>query len=407
MHSCPAQIRVVNWGRKTGKTWAVAYEVVVAAMGGEGCPRPLVWVVAPTYKQAAELFRDLRGIIHGTELKQFVARATLNPMMFELRNGGTIEIHSADDPDTLRGPNVHFLVLEEAAQMSDYAVNSVLMPSLAVTRGRAIMISTPKGKNWFYHRFLAGLDPLVPNTASFHATCYDNPYVDQAFVESEKARFSGRHFAQEYLAEFLADGGEVFRRVRECTNGSLALPVEPIPGKRYTIGVDWAKYHDFTVMTVLDVHSRKVVAWDRFNHLDYNIQISRLADLAKTYNQAYVLMDASNESSLVDICMTEGIRNVEGFKFTYESKKNVVDALVVGIERGELTIPNIPQLIAELEAFEYTKTNAGNIRAAAPEGEGYYDDCVISLALAWYHARNRSGGGVSHISSAMSGTRVA
>jgi len=39
-----------------------------------------------------------------------------------------------------------------------------------------------------------------------------------------------------------------------------------------------------------------------------------------------------------------------------------------------------PEGIDELEAFEYSVTDSGNVRTSAPSG--IHDDCVIALALA-------------------------
>ena len=50
------------------------------------------------------------------------------------------------------------------------------------------------------------------------------------------------------------------------------------------------------------------------------------------------------------------------------------------IEQREITFPEIPELLNELNLFEVEQTKAGNMRYNAPEG--YHDDIVISMALA-------------------------
>jgi len=75
--------------------------------------------------------------------------------------------------------------------------------------------------------------------------------------------------------------------------------------------------------------------------------------------------------------------NVRGYKFTQTSKAALVDNLAIKLERRELVLPTpelCPELVDELEAFEYSTTDQGNVRAGAPYG--YHDDCVIGLALA-------------------------
>ena len=62
--------------------------------------------------------------------------------------------------------------------------------------------------------------------------------------------------------------------------------------------------------------------------------------------------------------------------------------LALMIERGDIVLPRAelwPEGIDELEAFEYSVTEAGNVRTSAPYGT--HDDCVIGLALAAWSIR--------------------
>ena len=57
------------------------------------------------------------------------------------------------------------------------------------------------------------------------------------------------------------------------------------------------------------------------------------------------------------------------------------------LERREIVLPRpelAPELVDELEAFEYSITDSGNVRTSAPSGAK--DDCVMGLALAAWHA---------------------
>ena len=82
-----------------------------------------------------------------------------------------------------------------------------------------------------------------------------------------------RIFRQEFLAEFILDGGSVFRSVDACVHdeGDHSGP--------YVIGVDWGKRDDFTVFTVADRDTGRVVAIDRMNQIDYRLQTQRLKSL--------------------------------------------------------------------------------------------------------------------------------
>src|SRR5690606_2173367 len=77
---------------------------------------------------------------------------------------------------------------------------------------------------------------------------------------------------------------------------------------------------------------------------------------------------------------------VEPFNFTSKSKVNLIDNLIIATEQGEISFPNIPELINELELFEYDLTSL-SVKYSAPAG--FHDDLVIALALAYQMASHR------------------
>ena len=48
-----------------------------------------------------------------------------------------------------------------------------------------------------------------------------------------------------------------------------------------------------------------------------------------------------------------------------------------------------PEGIDELEAFQFSVTDMGNVRTSAPSG--FHDDCVMALALAAWHLPPEGG----------------
>jgi hypothetical protein len=77
------------------------------------------------------------------------------------------------------------------------------------------------------------------------------------------------------------------------------------------------------------------------------------------------------------------------FKFTSQSKQQIMEGLAVGIQSRKITFPD-GLIKTELENFEYQYTRTG-VRYTAPEG--MHDDCVCALALAWkgYGENSQSG----------------
>lgn len=367
MHFSKARYRIASCGRRFGKTYMAANEIVKHAWEN---PNHACWWVAPTYQQARIAFDLIKR--HWPKLAVNINRSEL---FIEFPNGGRIDFKSADRPDNLRGFGLHFLVIDEAAFVAEETWNDVLRPALADKKGRLVAIGTPKGKNWFYHLWVRGQDSQYPDYESWKFPTHMNPYIPKEELEELKRTLPERVYKQEILAEFLEESGGVFRNVQRCVK-RYELPAEPA-GSVF-LGVDLAKYEDFTVLVAVDT-TGKVIYFDRFNQLDWGVQKSRIVDVTQKYN-ARVIVDSTGVGDPIFEDLRRSGLDVEGYKFTNTTKENLINNLSIKIERQEVTFPNIPELINELSIYQYEITKNGHVRMNAPPG--YHDDCVIALALA-------------------------
>lgn len=360
-----ARFKVVACGRRWGKTTLGMVAVVEEILQGQH-----VWWVAPTYPTGLELW---------TTLKQ-----TLNPIVTEkseqyrrlaIRGGGVVRVVSADSADNLRGVGLDFMVIDEAAFVPVDVWQAVLRPTLSDTGGGALIISTSNGHNWFQRGYQQGQDTLAhPTWASWQAPSSDNPLITAEEIDEARSQLPADIFRQEYLAEFIRDAGAVFRNIRACV-GSQEL------SGRYAVGIDWAQSKDFTVITVIDTQTGAVVDIDRFNQIDYDTQIARLQAVWDTWGVRYGLSEANAMGTpILERIQMRGM-SVEGFWTSNETKARIIQQLQVAFERGEITIPDNPTLIAELQAYEIKRLPSGRFRYEAPAG--MHDDMVMSLALAW------------------------
>jgi hypothetical protein len=156
------------------------------------------------------------------------------------------------------------------------------------------------------------------------------------------------------------------------------------------MGTDLAKAEDFTVSVVMRLDNRHIVAWDRFQGITWDMQMPRIAELSKRYNNAKVLIDSTGVGDPVYDTLRATGTYVDPYKFTQPSKENLIRGLMIALENNEVTYPEIVELINELEAFEYTTGSTGIMRYQAPQG--FHDDCVIALALTVEAARVGSTG---------------
>lgn len=365
-----ARFKVVACGRRWGKTTLGVH--VAADMAANR--RKQVWWVAPTYSLAFQVWRKFKEI-----LAPFWSYKLEAERHIDLPGGGSITIKSADDPNSLRGVGLDYLVVDEAAYVVEEAWTASLRPALTDRRGRALLISTPRGRNWFWRLYLRGKGSDHPDWQSWQFATETNPTIDPAEIEDARALLPVRIFQQEYLAEFLEGGGEVFRRVRQAA--TAPTDAAPQPGHTYTMGCDWGRREDFTALAVVDATARRMVALERFTLVEWALQRERLVGLARRWRVESILAEANAMGEPnIEALQREGLPT-EGFWTTGQSKPYIIESLNLAIERGDLALLPDESLLGELEAYTFEQMPSGQYRYHAPPG--LHDDTVIALALAW------------------------
>jgi len=109
-----------------------------------------------------------------------------------------IVFRSADDPNQLRGANVGFLWLDEAALM-DEEIWPIAIPTLRHRPGRAIATTTPRGKNWLYTLWTDGGEDY----SIIESATTDNAYLPSHFVATLKQSMTSEMYAQEVPGHFI------------------------------------------------------------------------------------------------------------------------------------------------------------------------------------------------------------
>lgn len=392
-------------GTKFGKTYGSAIAMVREAFNN---PDSTNWWVAPTYKQADNARSLVKRFLPPDS---YYDKPSENRLIL-LRPDGSehsyIEFKSGDNDDGLRGFGVHFVVIDEAARIPYDSYVSVIT-TLTQTMGRAIIISTPKGRGWFYDEYQKGekfwedgTPKYGPDEKDENAEYYSirlptwsNPWVKLEALRQMKKNLPEDVFRQEVAAQFLLESAGVFRGMRSCLRGALQ---EPQPGHRYVMGVDLGRLRDYSVLVVMDAAQRHVVYFDRFKDLAWEVQYKRIIEIARRY-RAQVVMDSTGIGDPITAQIASAGIPVYPYKIGgTAAKQQLIDKLRVNIENHQISFPYIPVLMRELEAYEYQVTDRGVVRFSAPSGK--HDDAVIALALAvwvvdqapWvYRYRNERG----------------
>jgi len=267
------------------------------------------------------------------------------------------------------------MIVDEASRIKRDVWQSYLYGRLTSRQGKSVMISTPFGKNWFHQEWVRAKN--AKDGASFRFTSLDGVSITKKEWERAKETLPEQVFKQEYQALFLEDAASVFRGVREIISDDCLKEPE---NHKYILGVDLGKHEDFTVLTVLDKYTHKVVHWERFKKIDWNLQKERIMATSKKYNNARIIIDSTGLGDPISDDLKHHGLIVDDFKISGKSKSQLIDKLSIYIQQKAIQIPPNDILTDELESYGYQLSDSGNIKYSAPTG--LHDDCVISLALA-------------------------
>lgn len=380
------RFNVVACGRRWGKT-ELGMDLAKATAIGSSAPTG--WF-SPTFNMMTDVWRELERTLY-----PLIVGKNKTERYMRLEGGGQIDFWSLDNPDMARGRKYKRVIVDEAAMVPqlDYAIEYVIRPMLADMIGDLWMLSTPKGRNYFWRGFQWGQDEALADWASWKMPTAENPYIKPEEIEAARQQLPERIFAQEFLAEFLEDEGAVFRNIGACMNAPDTTPADH-EGHKLVAGVDWGKHNDFTCISVGCKTCHCEVAIDRFNQIDYEFQRKRLIGLVQRWKVKNVFPEsnAMGEPIIEQLqrdAALSGVR-IQAFTTTASTKPPLIENLALALEKEEWQFINDPVGRGELEAYE-RKVNANTGRSSYSAPDGLHDDTVMARALMLHGAMNIRG----------------
>ena len=360
--------------RQVGKSLLLVNLILYYGINDKGSK---IGVITPIYQQARKLMEDLyeaikdSGIVEATNFSNFEIK---------LKTGSKIYFRSSEREDGLSGYTFDYLFLDEASYQSEDAWKRAIQPTALVHGKKVVLFSTPRGRDWFYELFQMGQDPNSPMHSSVRMEQCDNPYIDKEEIAAAKRSLPDSIFRAEYLGEFLEGESQVFQNFNANCFDKWPKPV----GKCY-IGVDLAQTGDYTVATVIDA-TGAVVEIYRDNHKEWETMQTNIIQLARKY-AATVMIETNSMGSVVLEGIKKKYQDTHGFNTSNQSKRDIVESLIMGFNEGTVKIPSatlLPELHRELEVFEMTyNPQTRSVKYAARNS--FHDDMVISLCIANYN----------------------
>ena len=232
-----------------------------------------------------------------------------NKGSLELENGSKI-LASSTSASAVRGGSYNIIFLDEFAYVPANVAEqffSSVYPTISSGKSTKVMIvSTPHGMNMFYKLWVdaeEGRNTYVPIEVHWSEV----PGRDDKWKEETIKNTSQSQFNTEFECEFLGSIDTLISphklkqltyRTPKKSSAGLDVHVPPKPDHTYIITADVSRgtSNDYSAFVVVDVSEipYRVVAKYRDNEIKPLIFPSKIYDVARAYNQAFVLIEVND-----------------------------------------------------------------------------------------------------------------
>lgn len=344
-------------------------------------PAVLWWQLAPTEKMAKQNWRELKQYFP----KEWVVACSDSAYTMQTIGGGIIEVRSGYDPDSLVGVGLDLVTITEAARFKDLNIAWANLEARLNSPGRgrkkdrlnknygqgkAIINSSPLGKNDFYHLWCRGQKnhedySSVWWSAQYPWTC--NPYNEElarevvhtrygkmTYEETLKRQLGTRLFQSNYLADFVAEDGSVFKNFEEKCVINLFTEVDlngksqkdyikewqkPDPTYEYIGGYDPAtgSSGDTPAFVIRCVNTNRIVRVFDLYGRDYTQQYEFIANMCKMYNYAPIAWLRTGHTAIEGQFEKRGITEIP-IDEQGSNKGKLVQTLELAVENGDVQV---------------------------------------------------------------------
>lgn len=340
-------------------------------------------MIEPTLAQGRRVFKQILKAIPN---KSLIKSANATLLEIEFSNGSSILFRAAEQKENLRGLTVKgsILIIDEAAFIQQ-DIFEILYPLVDANHCPVLFISTPLFTSGeFYNKYIEGTKEN-PITKSYNWSEYDtSKYLSYEKLMYYRDRLSPLKYRSEYEGEFITEGSYVFGEINNAI-----LPYSKKPALYG--GLDWGAGggNDYTVLILLD-EDCTVTAIHSTNNLTPTLQVEYFSNILINNPSLISLQVEMNSIGTVYKDMLQGRIStfIQEFYTTNDTKRRIIEQLIAAFQRGEIHIPNDPELLNELSHYNIEKTKTGYTY----NGDGAHDDYVLALAFAYDSYLNGGGG---------------
>jgi hypothetical protein len=344
-----ARYKVLNWGRRSGKTTYFAYEALGTALSFD---KSQTTYYAQSFGDARDIAWDIFLDIFGEAIKhknQSLLEITLHNV-----HGGESYVNlkgweSVANAGKGRGTENDLLLMDEVAFCKQFLrhYEKVLEPTLLTRRGRAVFGSTPDGFNDFYE--LAQRAQLNEDGSWFysHATSYDNPNNPADDLDKLRKSKPEDVWAQEYLADFRKRQGLVYKDFNRNTH---LFNTPPREFSEIIAGVDFGFVAPAAVLTIM--RDRNRTYWITDELYKTGLTDDALAEYVAARKYAKVYPDPAQPQS-IQVMKNKGVNVREVIKGAGSVDAGIRKLSEMFKQNRIRVHASCKNLILELETYAY------------------------------------------------------
>jgi hypothetical protein len=381
----PHRFKVICAGRRSGKTLlACDFLTIVAST----TPNSLCWLVGQTYQSAQDAaWPLLKANLQSFFKHGLIRKVNESDLLIRFAGDGQIQLKGADKADTLRGPKLNALAVDEYASMRGNVWEEILQPMTSDLKAPAYFTSTPKGYNHFYELYnMAAKNPA--DWKSWHIKTSEAGTISPDEIERARRDMDPRAFRQEYEASFETFGGQVFTDFSRARNVTEE-PIKFNPGMEYCLGVDFGWSAPTAVLFINVDAQENVFVWSELGRRETPIPVigKHIIDAAAPARPTLIgcdpAGDAKNEalgtssvSELRAIFSYEVVRYKHKYPGIIQDRVNQIRKW---LRNGKLLIsPTCTNLIQAFEMYRYPDPK-GDIQSELPLKDGISDHWIDAL----------------------------
>lgn len=365
---------IVKSGRQRGKTFLLKMLVVDYCLRYPGSESV---IIEPISSQCRRVFSE---IVDSLETTPLIKSSNASDCIIKLRNGSQITFKSGESKKAVRGLTCSGLCIIDECAFIDDEVIEVVLPIINVHKCPVLAVSTPMfTEGWFYKQYMKNSNRTIQFDWAWDKYNFEN-YLSKELYDEYKTEYTPNKFRTEILGEFISDSSFLFGEFKE----SIIKPDDEIP---VYAGIDFGAGTgaDSTVVTFFNKYRQVINIWST-NVLAPSAQIDYIAQLINERPTLLkVLVEGNSIGEVYFSSIQSKLKNkmvLDKFMTTNDSKKEIIEDLILAFQKKEIGIIDDPMLLKQLAYYDIQKTKTGYTYNNS--NDSIHDDFVMSLAIGYH-----------------------